>query len=147
MLVRYRINSPAVASEVIDGEAVILHLPSGRYFSAAASGGVIWAGIEADLAVDQLLDRLTDRYALSRGEARAALEGFVAELLRHGLIRETSEPPPPAGSAMINAGETRGAFTTPHLHVYSDRQDLLLLDPRHAVDQAGGPLAPPVTRA
>ena len=39
---RFEVNSPAVVSEVIDGEAVIMNLKSGNYFSIQNSGAVIW---------------------------------------------------------------------------------------------------------
>src|SRR6187397_1108133 len=41
-----RPNSPSVVSEIIDGEAVIMNLATGHYFSALGTGGELWALIE-----------------------------------------------------------------------------------------------------
>jgi len=43
---RFTVNAPAVVSEVIDGEAVILNLRSGHYFSALHTGAVVWEWID-----------------------------------------------------------------------------------------------------
>lgn len=40
---RLRINAPSVVGEVIDGEAVILNLETGKYYSARGSGSAIWS--------------------------------------------------------------------------------------------------------
>ena len=140
MALCYTLNSPAVASEIIDGEAVIMDLQSGKYFSTAASGAVIWSGVEDRLSVDQICQRLTAEYSLSAADAEAAADAFLAELLRHALIRAADSAPSTSVAAAPGEGHRR-SFTTPVLNVYSDMQDLLLLDPIHDVDEVGWPIA------
>jgi len=41
-----KVNAPSVVAEVIDGEAVIMDLASGHYFSTQHVGCDIWRGIE-----------------------------------------------------------------------------------------------------
>jgi hypothetical protein len=140
MLPRYEINAPAVTSEVIDGEAVIMHLKSGKYFSAAASGGVIWAALEEGLAVGQIVERVLAGYVVSGDEARRAVQDFCAELLGHELIRAAADDAPVL-PARLGDCDARRVFTPPLLNVYSDMQDLLLLDPIHDVGEEGWPVA------
>jgi len=133
----YRVNSPAVASEIIDGEAVIMHLGSGQYFSTQGVGGVIWAMIEDGRSRDDILAVLGARYDGDPTAIAAALDEFVLQLERHELIA-------PGEPASRNGGPPRPAghepFVAPVLNVYTDMQDLLLLDPIHDVGQAGWPI-------
>lgn len=137
----YQPNSPAVASEVIDGEAVIMHLKSGKYFSAAASGGFIWACIERQQPVDHIAELFVQQYAATREQAKTAVDSFINDLLTEDLIREVSDKQPPALLSLEDLGgtESRKVFMNPALNVYSDMQDLLLLDPIHDVDEVGWP--------
>ena len=43
---RYRPNAPQVIAETIAGEAMIVNLATGHYFSLQGSGADIWAEIE-----------------------------------------------------------------------------------------------------
>jgi len=59
----FRINQPFVASELIDGEAVIMNLNTGNYYSARQVGGQLWAWIEQGMSQDELVSRLAAAYA------------------------------------------------------------------------------------
>lgn len=137
----YQPNSPAVASEVIDGEAVIMHLKSGKYFSAAASGGFIWACVERQQPIDHIAELFVQRYAATPEQAKTAIGSFIRDLLAEDLIRELSDKHQPAllSLAEIGSVDSRRVFISPTLNVYSDMQDLLLLDPIHDVDEVGWP--------
>jgi len=137
----YQLNSPAVVSEVIDGEAVIMHLKSGKYFSAASSGGLIWACIEHAQPISHTIELFVAQYAATADQAKVAVEGFIADLLTHELIRpvDGGEPVALVSLADIGGSSTKHAFLAPALNVYSDMQDLLLLDPIHDVDEVGWP--------
>ena len=136
----FEINSPAVAGEILDGEAIILHLPRGHYFSSEGSGAVIWAGVERRMTVLDIATALVDRFGVAADDARAAVELFLEELIRQELIRPSSgsnagpEPSDPLPGA--------GAYSAPRLEIYTDMQNLLLLDPIHDVDATGWPVAP-----
>ena len=137
----YEINAPAVVSEIIDGEAVIMHLKSGNYFSTSDSGGVIWHGIEKHLGTEALVQLLVTKYGLAASDASQNLDSFLATLTEHDLIRARAGDAPQAADAGI-AAQTRSPFQPPVLNVFSDMKDLLLLDPIHDVDEAGWPTQP-----
>ena len=132
----FRVNTPAVASEVIDGEAVIMNLQSGMYFSTRGSGGVVWTWLERGLSDVTIAAALAQAHRVSVELVTGAIAGFIAELEVHDLIRPRSAPANPLGH-FDGLAET-GPFEPPVLEVFNDMQDLLLLDPIHDVDEAVG---------
>ena len=136
---RYDINHPAVASEVINGEAIMMHHPSGDYFSANGIGAVVWQWIGETRSHDQIVRALEQSFPQSAGGIRGALDAFLGDLLRHELIREIASGDGPApGAPSQQAAKLAGEFTSPILNVYSDMRDVLLLDPIHEVEEVSG---------
>jgi len=43
---RFRVNSPTVVSETVDGEVIMIHLDTGNYYSLRSTGSLIWDAIE-----------------------------------------------------------------------------------------------------
>lgn len=136
---RYDINQPAVASEVINGEAIMMHHPSGDYFSANGIGAVVWQWLSETRSHDQIVRALEASFPQSSAGIRSAVDAFLADLLGHGLIRAigSGEGRAPAGLPE-QAANLAGEFTPPVLNVYSDMRDVLLLDPIHEVEEASG---------
>ena len=180
---RLKVNAPTVISEVIDGEAVIMNMATGRYFSCQEVGGEVWSMIEDGAALGSIRQRLLSRYAVDASILEQSLTEFLASLREHDLIQEippgggnggptssggaaatssggaaaTSSGGAAAtssgGAAATSSGGAQGkaepqpqprspegtAFNPPVLSVYSDMEDLLLLDPIHDVDETGWP--------
>lgn len=136
---RYRINAANVVSEIIDGEAIMMHQISGDYFSADGLGCEIWRWIGEGRSRQQMLDLLSGRTTQPPAELSRSLDSFIADLLAHTLIVEAEEgdgtdpeaPPETPANGTV-------AFSAPVLHVYTDMRDLLLLDPIHDVEAQGG---------
>jgi hypothetical protein len=138
---QFVINAPAVVSEIIDGEVVIMNLTSGNYYSSDNVGAVIWGWIEGGKTLRNIEQLLSLRYAADAEDLTAALTVFVDRLIAEKLVREIELVPTLAtdnGHALKGAAGG-GRFVAPELHVYTDMQDLLLLDPIHDVDEAGWP--------
>lgn len=138
----FRIRESAVASEIIDGEAIIMQLRTGHYFSARGSGAAIWSlfGQGVDLAT--ISEVIADKTGAAVHDVHADVSKFAAEAESHALgsIEEALE----AGTA-ATVPELTGVWAAPVLEVFSDMQDLLLLDPIHDVsDEAGWPMQKPV---
>jgi hypothetical protein len=130
----YRVCAPAVVSEVIDGEAIIMDLRSGHYFSADGSGALVWQAVADGCGRAAILAWAAEAFDAEPARVSADIDAFLAQLTEHGLVeaQEVEVAPAPAPVA-------RGAYRTPVLAVYTDMQDLLLLDPIHDVDEAGWP--------
>jgi hypothetical protein len=137
----YQINTPAVVSEIIDGEAVIMDLKSGNYYSTDGVGTVLWHGIELGKTYPQLLDLVKAAFPTVTEDLAAAIDPFIDELITHELIREMPAESAGAVPDQVDLPQVNGAreFRAPILNVYADMKDLLLLDPIHDVDEVGWP--------
>jgi len=74
-----------VLVEEQEGEAFVLHVPSGRYFGLNRSGLVIWRAI---VAGDDPVAALAARWpATTETQRRADVDALVTALLAAGLVR------------------------------------------------------------
>lgn len=133
--VAYRINTPKVVHETIEGEVVIINLDSGAYYSLDQAGAGLWAELERGVGVDDLARYLEAHYAADAAEAATAVQALVAALETEGLVR----PAGPATTPATYQNGHRQPFIAPALQKHTDMQDLLLLDPIHEVDETGWP--------
>ena len=147
------VDTSMVVSDVIDGEAIMLHRGSGTYFSTDGIGGLIWQWIGEGRSRARILAALTERFAAPQGEIQGALDSFLADLATHSLLRETEgngravEIAEMTPNSMPEPGSTV-RFVPPRLHVYQDIRKLLLLDPLHDVaEMAGWPTPKPTDTA
>jgi hypothetical protein len=121
-------NSREVTGEVIDGEAIIIDLTSGVYYSMTGAGGLLWAFVEAGQSLEDAAAQIAARYDAPIERVRQDVERVAAELLEHGLcVRGGVDPP--ARPVLPPAPPARLAYEAPRLHVYRDLSALLALDP------------------
>ena len=139
----YQINTPAVVSEIIDGEAIIMNLKSGDYYSTEGVGTVLWHGIELRKTYPQLLEIVKTAFLTVPEDLAAVIDPFIDELITHELVREMPAESAGASSDLVNLSQVNDIceFRAPVLNVYRDMKDLLLLDPIHDVDEVGWPTA------
>jgi hypothetical protein len=132
---RYRINTPSIIYEVLDGEAVILNLEEGIYYSLNETGKEIWSRLSMHWTAEEIAEAFAEEQG--KNSIRKDVASFIQQLMEEKMIvpSEISSPAPQ---------ETCGKkpFATPLLHTYHDMKELLLLDPIHEVDQAGWPIVP-----
>lgn len=142
----YRVNTPTIVHETIDGETIILNLDNGNYFSLDGVGADIWGLIESGATVSYIVESISDSYQGACMNIESAINGLVSELLQENLIvPDKSNGSGRSGGSYMQAkavpGGQRSDFQAPLLNKYSDMQDLLLLDPIHEVDEGGWPTA------
>jgi hypothetical protein len=137
------VAGPAIVHDVVDGEAVVLHMSTGLYYSLQGVAAEIWQAACARHSVDAIVQDVARRYSGDGSAIRAAVEEFLVSLERETLLIPSepvpSEPGPEVG--------TKPEFEAPRLLRYDDMDDLLLLDPVHDTDAAGWPSAkktPPI---
>jgi hypothetical protein len=125
---RFDLDNKDVAAKVMDGEAVIINLASGVYYSMDKVGAFLWELIQSGHSLGQCVDALTRRYDADSGQVQADAMRLVQELVEEGLIT-------PAGQEAAEpvACETRETqelpYEAPQLNIYRDMGDLLALDP------------------
>ena len=134
----YAVDTAAVVSDVIAGEAVMLHRVSGDYFSTDGVGSVIWELIGEGQSRGSILDRMSERFAANPAEIETAVDAFLADLVKHKLIRQIDGGIGTSTKASIEL-QSKSAFSPPILHVYSDIRRMILLDPIHEVAETGWP--------
>ena len=141
----FQINTPTVVSEIIDGEAVIMNLKSGNYYSAEGVGCVLWHGIQQGKTYPQLLELVKTAFPAVPEDLAATIDPFIDDLIIHELICETRTQSARAPSDGLDLTQVNfsGEFQTPVLNVYPDMKDLLVLDPIHDVDEVGWPTPKP----
>ena len=130
-----------VTHETIDGEAVIINLDSGNYYSLVDVGSFIWGLIDKGASASEVQNVILDTYQGDAGDVAQGVQHLLAELQQENLI----VPIDVAGdidftkAAPSNNKHEKPSFNPPSLNKYSDMQELLLLDPIHDVDEAGWP--------
>jgi hypothetical protein len=145
MTTRFRVNSPNVIHETIEGEVVLIDLKTGTYYSLRDSGAAMWQAIEQGAGEDNITAELRSRYDASEEQIRDAVRQLLAQLEGEGLIRaDEGEGSPAATPSASDNGAGRLPFAAPVLEKHTDMQDLILLDPVHEVGAEGWPHpAPP----
>jgi hypothetical protein len=133
----FTVNAPAVVAEVIDGEAVIMNLQSGHYFSTSGVGALAWEWLALGHADVDVAHVLAERHPAAASQVRADVARFVDALLAHDLLREATVAAPGEAPA---AAAAPAVWSAPVLSAYTDMEDLLLLDPIHDVGPAGWPM-------
>ena len=141
-------NKPDVIHEVIDGEAVLVNLKNGKYYSTDKVGASVWTLIEQGLSVGQIIDDIQMRYNGNKDTITQSILQLITQLQTETLIvtRVSGENSTEqlSGNADAPKAELEGTkipFEEPKLEKYSDMEDLLLLDPIHDVEEEGWPKA------
>lgn len=140
----YRVNAPNVIHETIDGEAVVVNLRSGSYYSIDKVGAAVWDCIEKGLSVTGIVAVIAGDYRGEAGDIADGVRQLLAQLETEELI-VPAEPAPSGAALPASNGAVDGDrphFERPVLHKYTDMEDLLLLDPIHDVGEKGWPNTP-----
>jgi hypothetical protein len=142
---KFRVNSPRVMHETIEGEVILIDLTTGSYYSLRDAGSEVWHAIESGADEDRIGDVVELRYEGPREEIRSAVGRLLDELAAEGLIEpadgDAVSDALPASTAPPPGANGRTPFQAPVLEKHTDMQDLILLDPVHEVDQRGWPHA------
>jgi hypothetical protein len=117
-----------VAAKVMDGEAIIINLANGVYYSMDKVGGLIWELVERKYSLEEMITATVAQYDVTRGQAQADIEELIDELLRESLVTVSEDGPKSDGKRELMQ-QTRLPYETPRLNTYRDMGDLLALDP------------------
>jgi hypothetical protein len=121
-----RPNAADVAAKLFDGEAIIMNLKTGMYFSADRAGAAVWELVETGCSLEAIAASLAERYEVSAAQALDDVVRLSQQLLEEGLAIVSQE----AGSApAMSDAATRLSYDAPTLQKYDDMAELLALDP------------------
>lgn len=126
----YAINESEVSYNSFDGEVIVIHLPTGLYFSLFQAAAAIWQRLAQGPASAESLLRLFE--GAPEGAAQQVQE-FLQSLVDYKLVLpvQAEVPAEPVHNGL--------AFSTPRLQACDDLQDLLLADIIHDTDEDGWP--------
>jgi hypothetical protein len=130
-----QLNAAEVVHETIDGEAILIHLGTGTYYSLDGVGAELWGLAAAGADRDDVVAAAHDRYQGDSEHIGASVNGLIEQLLEQGLLVERP-PAPGTEHPRLPAGQI--PFSDPELHTYTDMQEFMLVDPLHEVDEAAG---------
>ena len=88
-VLRYR-RGERTAARVIDGAAFVVSVDQQRMVELNEVGTFLWAALEAGATVETLSESLVQEFAVESAVARRDVEGFLAELVKRGVV--VSEP-------------------------------------------------------
>jgi hypothetical protein len=78
---------PDVQCSVLDGEAVLLNLETGSYFTLNRVGTVAWELFNGERSLTQVHEKLCERFEVSQEVARQDLLSLVKNLDQESLIQ------------------------------------------------------------
>lgn len=78
---------PDVQCSVLDGEAVLLNLESGSYFTLNRVGTVTWELLNGERTLAEVLSTLCECFEVSQEVARQDLFSLIQHLGQEGLIQ------------------------------------------------------------
>jgi hypothetical protein len=141
----YRVNKPSVIQEVLEGEAVIVNLATGSYYSTENSGATIWNLLaQGPTTVPEIVTHLQTCHSEIPKDVDRVVEQWLDVLERESLlVGELREADTTSGPTRVVAEEVpiKTPFVEPKVEKYTDMEDLLLLDPIHDVQETGWPRA------
>jgi hypothetical protein len=133
----FEINKKDVVYELIDGEAILINMATGSYFSLDGSGAVMWELLQQGAISGQaMVNLLMLRYRGVRAEVEEATLRVLNEMQADGLLTPADRE---AGQASRLVPTDLLPFEPPVLNKYTDLEALLLFDPIHDVSLEGWP--------
>ena len=121
-------NGEGLATKIFDGEAIIINLSTGVYYSMENVGAMIWQMVEEGCSVGEIVAGITARYDVSIEQAEADAERLTRELLQEDLVK-VSEPVPRSKESLGARPQSKLRYESPSLTIYRDIAEVWAFDP------------------
>jgi hypothetical protein len=141
-MTRYRANTPRFVDETVDGEALIMDMVTGSYYTCQDASTIAWHGLTGGLTASDVAAMLSSTYPIETADAERDVERFAAELVQEEMIVVRDGSAESVDAATIGNGTSPGEYQALRFEKYTDLADLILLDPVHDVSDAGWPHEP-----
>jgi hypothetical protein len=144
----YRVNRPRFVDETVDGEALVMDMVKGNYYSCVGASAYAWNALVAGMSPAELAPLIAERYGVSAADAAGDVDRFVATLVDEEMLHPVDAPPDapsesPVDRAALDAAVPPGEYGGLTLERFTDLADLILLDPVHDVSEVGWPHTTP----
>jgi hypothetical protein len=89
----YVARSKMVAARMLGDEMVIMSAKDSTLFTLNPVGTVIWNAADGQITLEQIVEqRVCAEFDIQREEAMADAQGFVGQLVEHGILVIAEEP-------------------------------------------------------
>jgi len=126
---RYIPNHDDIAARVLDGEAIMINLAKGIYYSLDGVGGRIWEFLEEGRSAAEMADAIALEFDVTVERARADVDRILRELQAEDALRTVPVGAPPSKTTLCAQLAAKRPYREPKLTVYRDMADLLALEP------------------
>jgi len=120
------INKEEIAFKVIDGEAIVINLANGIYYSAAGTAAFLWAHLATGRSIQEVTSSFATAYGVAEEKAQKDVLEFVTHIVDERLAT-VDHPAPDDGTTAPDAAV--GTYTRPELVRYDDMSHFFALDP------------------
>lgn len=136
---RYAKFDNNILSDVFGEEVVLVNLDSGMYYSLRGSATQIWIRLFNQYSLIEILADLIQIYQVTENQLITDINLFVTQLLELKIIKTATD----AERKKIDfiSKDVLIDYSTPVVEIFSDMQEILLLDPVHDVDKSGWPIS------
>ena len=134
----YTINEPDVIFEKFGDEVVVVNMDTGIYYSLRESACEIFMSLKSPVKISEILKIVLSKYEGDINEIASQIHQFINRLISMKLVKISLN----ASLTKITPSHLsiKSVFLPPKIEIFSDMQDILLLDPVHDVDQSGWPI-------
>jgi hypothetical protein len=123
---RYKPNDAEVASKVMDGEAILINLSSGTYYSMDKTASFIWSLISLQYDSEEIINKVSEIYNVNTDNIKKDIENLIENLINEKIIIPSDAA---ARSGDFTELPENADYKKPELNIYNDMKDLLALDP------------------
>jgi Coenzyme PQQ synthesis protein D (PqqD) len=123
---RYKPNDAEVASKVMDGEAILINLSNGTYYSMDKTASIIWSMIYLQYNVDEITNKICEIHNVKPDDIKNDIEDLFKSLIDEKIIIESNDE---ERAGDFNETPESRQYEKPKLNTYNDMKDLLALDP------------------
>lgn len=134
-----RINSGPVVYEEYESEVIAINLDSGAYYSLVGESATLWKQLRAGASIEQLARHFAAAHDADPALIAREVASFLQRLEGESLVVDGTPPDLSSALPMAPSPMERIPFKGFEMNVYTDMQDLLLLDPIHDVADSGWP--------
>lgn len=124
---RLHINDEKVAAKMFEGEAIIINLSTGVYYSMQNTGAAIWQLLQTGHSLKESAQIIARCYSIAQTQAASDVERLASQLVEEQLLLTADETTAP--SEVDVQWASGQPYEAPVLDKYSDMKDLLALDP------------------
>ena len=112
---------------MLDGEAVVINLTDGVYYSLDGTGALAWAMAVTGASAGEIAGEIAGRYGAPLESVRADVNRLLEKLVAERLLLPGA--PDDAPGTLPEGLADHGDYAPPELERYTDMSEMLALDP------------------